>query len=179
MDYTETETLALALMEKHGLIAKGWTFGFDRAKRRVGQANYAQKRITLSSLMVAHADKEYITQTLLHEIAHAMLPSRDAYGKVIGHGQRWKMQAAAIGYTGDRCAPEYLPADQRPVAKPRVYRAALEHGFVPNQRIKTMGNHKKFSGKLGVVVKPNPKYIIVLLDSGEKVSVPPQLLLSV
>lgn len=179
MDYTETETLALALMEKHGLITKGWTFGFDRAKKRVGLTTYGRKHISLSSLMIKHADKEYITQVILHEIAHAMLPHRDIYGSVIGHGRRWKMQAAAIGYTGERCAPEYLPESEVTVAKPRVYRAAQAHGFVLDQRIKTLGNHRRFSNKLGVVVKPNPKNIIVRLDNGDLVTVPHQLLVTV
>ena len=84
-------------MNKHGLIAKGWIFEFDRAQQRLGQTTYHLKRITVSRYMASHADEEKMTQIALHEIAHALVSPR-----VKAHGDEWKAMAASIGYTGKR-----------------------------------------------------------------------------
>lgn len=112
MDFLHTKTLALKLMEQHGLLDQGWTFNFDRAKSRLGQCNYSAKQITVSKYMSAYANEETLTQVLLHEIAHALLPIYGPNGKKIGHGLIWKQKAASIGYTGKRTAENpYLIAN--------------------------------------------------------------------
>ena len=51
-----TRALALQLMDELGrellgdpLTARGWTFGFDRARKRLGVCRIHEKRITLST----------------------------------------------------------------------------------------------------------------------------------
>lgn len=97
VDLKEAEELSLKLMEQHGLIALGWTFRFDKATSRLGACHYHKKELSLSRLMVIYGDREDVEQTMLHEIAHALLPPE------IGHYKPWKVLAASIGYTGDRC----------------------------------------------------------------------------
>lgn len=96
MDLTEGEELALSLMEEHGLIEKGWTFRYDKATSRLGACHFHKMQISLSRLMVTYAEREDVEQTILHEIAHALLPPE------VGHYKPWKVLAASIGYTGER-----------------------------------------------------------------------------
>jgi predicted SprT family Zn-dependent metalloprotease len=97
MNLTEAKTLAIKLMYKHNLIQQGWGFGFDNAKRRFGVCNYRKKMISLSKSLVELNDEKRVTNTILHEIAHAML------GPGYGHGAIWKQVAKDIGCDGERC----------------------------------------------------------------------------
>jgi len=95
---TALETVRLraeALIAEH-LGAGTWAFGFDHAKTRAGQCDFAQKRITVSRHLAARFSDDDVEQVLLHEVAHALAGARAA------HGPKWKRTAAAIGYTGSR-----------------------------------------------------------------------------
>lgn len=85
-------------MTEHGLFIKGWTFEFDRATSRLGQTDFGKKRITISRHFTGAASEEEFNQTLIHEIAHALLPVSAK------HGPLWKMKARSLGYTGNRLA---------------------------------------------------------------------------
>lgn len=111
MNLNEARTLAITLMDKHGLIENGWNFEFDRAKKRLGACHYSKRKITISHYMTEAADEETVTQTLLHEIAHALLPVG------AGHGPQWKALAKRIGYTGKRTASNPYVNQERPVEK--------------------------------------------------------------
>ena len=52
MDLFKAQTLANELMKQHNLIASGWWFSFDNAKRRFGVCNFGLKKIGLSSHLV-------------------------------------------------------------------------------------------------------------------------------
>ena len=94
------------LMAAHGLA--GWSLQLDDASCRAGSCNGALKVIGLSRLYCLHATAEEIRETVLHEIAHALV------GPEHGHDRRWKAAARAIGCTGNRChyidfaPPRYL-----------------------------------------------------------------------
>ena len=85
---------AEALIRLH--LDPSWSFDFDAAKRRAGQCDFTNKRITLSRYLTAAADDDEVHQTLLHEVAHAMA------GPKVGHGAEWRQIAASIGYEGGR-----------------------------------------------------------------------------
>lgn len=87
---------AYQLMEKHGLVQQGWRFRFDHARMRAGQCRYDTKTISISRQFAEQAPPPEVTDTLLHEIAHALTPRR-------GHDQVWKQVALAIGCSGERC----------------------------------------------------------------------------
>lgn len=104
MKLETAEALALKLMRKHGLIAKGWTFKFDNAQSRLGNTNFTKMHISLSKYMVGAATAAFVEQVILHEIAHALLPV------AAKHGHVWKSFAASLGYTGERTMPNpYKP----------------------------------------------------------------------
>jgi predicted SprT family Zn-dependent metalloprotease len=91
-------------------IAKGWTFGFDRATQRFGYCHWPDKRITLSAALTQLNSEEEVRETGLHEIAHAGCPEDR------GHGPPWKAKARALGCSSTRCyadrvktpAPSYV-----------------------------------------------------------------------
>ena len=97
MRLIEAENLALTLMNDHG-IGLTWSFAFDNAKRRCGLCQHHRRRITLSQHYVRLNDKAEVRDTILHEIAHALV------GPGAGHGPRWQAQARRIGATPQRCA---------------------------------------------------------------------------
>ncbi|MEX2540753.1 MAG: SprT-like domain-containing protein [Trueperaceae bacterium] len=94
MQLDETRALALRLMQEHGLA--DWTFGFDRAKRRLGACWLHRKRITLSRDFVALNDLTVVRDVVLHEIAHALTPGD-------GHGRVFKRKARELGCSGSSC----------------------------------------------------------------------------
>jgi predicted SprT family Zn-dependent metalloprotease len=95
MNLFKAEQLAKELMHKHNL--RGWSFRFDNARRRFGRCSYSRKLITLSSALVAINDEAKVKDTILHEIAHALV------GSGHGHDWVWKTKAIEIGCDGKRC----------------------------------------------------------------------------
>lgn len=95
MDLDAAATLALSLMRRHGL--DGWMLAFDNAKTRAGVCRHDRRQIGLSQpLTRLHSDDE-VRDTLLHEIAHALV------GPEHGHDGVWRAKARQIGSSGDRC----------------------------------------------------------------------------
>lgn len=97
MEILQAINIANELMQHHGLIDKGWRFEMDRAKRRFGVCKYRSKQITLSTDLTALNEEKEVRNTILHEIAHALVGPRH------GHDAVWKAKAIEIGCTGDRC----------------------------------------------------------------------------
>ena len=95
MELFEANQLAKLLMTKHGLLLKGWRFEFDRSKRRFGACRHGSKRITLSTELTLLNDEKTVKDTILHEIAHALV------GFSHGHDWVWKMKALEIGCNGE------------------------------------------------------------------------------
>jgi hypothetical protein len=86
---------ATAWLAAHQL--EGWSFQFDHATTRAGCCNYQTRVISLAHAYARYAADEAIDDTLLHEIAHALV------GKAHGHDQVWQAKAVALGCTGHRC----------------------------------------------------------------------------
>ena len=96
MELAEVRELGRRLMDEHGL--QSWELVFDHARRRAGACHYATRKISVSRhLMVLYAEAT-VTDTLLHEIAHALA------GPGTGHGPRWRALALSIGSSGERLA---------------------------------------------------------------------------
>lgn len=101
MDLDDARRTALALMAEHGL--RGWTFAYDRAKRRAGATHFGDRRITLSRELTALHDEVEVRETLLHEVAHALVGPRH------GHDDVWRATALRIGSNGERCLSRDVP----------------------------------------------------------------------
>ncbi len=87
--------LAEKLLAEHRL--SGWSFDFDHAARRAGSCRYGRRRITLSLQFARQASEAEIRETLLHEIAHALV------GPKHNHDAVWRAKAREIGASGERC----------------------------------------------------------------------------
>lgn len=97
MDTVVAASLAKHLMDQHGLTAAEWQFQFGSAKRIFGVCYFRRKLIRLSAPLVEINPEEQVRDTILHEIAHALV------GHDNGHNHIWKMKAAAIGAIPERC----------------------------------------------------------------------------
>lgn len=100
MSLTEVAGIGKYLIQAHEAtsgLKPGWQFAFDLAPARGGSCNYREKLITLSVTYCLKASKEQIIDTILHEIAHALV------GPNHGHDATWKAAAQRIGCTAERC----------------------------------------------------------------------------
>jgi predicted SprT family Zn-dependent metalloprotease len=97
----EARRLALELMARHGLT--GWGFAFNRHKRGMGLCRYATRTIELSIHLVDRNSPEEVRDTILHEIAHALV------GPGHGHDAAWKRTCREIGARPERCGQADMP----------------------------------------------------------------------
>lgn len=102
-DYTTS------LLPKYGLIH--WSFGFDRAVCRAGCCHEYMRKITLSRHFVCLNPAPDIQNTILHEIAHALVPY--TFGSK-PHGTLWRKTALAIGCNGERLCKALMPQPRMP-----------------------------------------------------------------
>jgi predicted SprT family Zn-dependent metalloprotease len=103
-----TRTEAVKLLMEYELWNEGWRFVFSNHQTIVGQCDFNSKRIKFSQHYLMKNDAEFITDTLLHEIAHALV------GPNHGHDYTWRRKAIEIGCNGERTCG----ADVKSTAKP-------------------------------------------------------------
>ena len=96
MELSGVRLLADRLLNEHELFEKGWSFSFDRAKRRAGSCKFSKKEITLAKAYAEQEDFKEIKNTILHEIAHALV------GLKHGHNEIWRQKALEIGCDAER-----------------------------------------------------------------------------
>jgi len=97
--------LAISLMNKHGLIAQGWRFEFDRSKKTLGWCKHYGKKITMSKYLSVVRPMDDIKDTILHECAHAIC------GHSHHHDWVWKMKCREIGCSG-KVTAALLPSEK-------------------------------------------------------------------
>lgn len=104
---TELATLEWAAVEAERLMSKhlsdGWRFEWDRAQRRLGCTHFMEAKITLSRILTPRRTQAAVTNTILHEIAHAIVGPVPA-----AHGAIWKGVARDIGCTAERCSNDVV-----------------------------------------------------------------------
>lgn len=101
MDLHAALGLGRALLDRHGL--PDWHLGLDRAKTRAGVCRADRRTITLSAPLTRLHSPQEVRDTLLHEIAHALV------GPGHGHDAVWRARAEAIGGTAARCLSQDAP----------------------------------------------------------------------
>lgn len=110
MTEKQIEMLACELMRKHGLLDKGWDFKWDNAKQRYGACFHKQRWISLSKPLSLLDNLDHLTDTILHEIAHALVGTQN------GHNKVWKRKAIEIGCTAQRCGGDHIRIKPKYVA---------------------------------------------------------------
>lgn len=129
MKLIDAENLANKLMQEHGLIDLGWSFVWLKSSRVFGRCTYGVKTIALSLELVRLNELPKVTDTILHEIAHAIA------GYSAGHGGEWKKVCVKLGcrpvacFTSaiaitsstkfiavcNSCEKEYISESQKPI----------------------------------------------------------------
>jgi predicted SprT family Zn-dependent metalloprotease len=128
------EERARVLMGQNGLFDQGWQFQFDRAVRRMGCCHHRQKLITLSPHAVELNVEQEVIDTILHEIAHALV------GRGHGHDRVWKKMARRLGCTPKACAVHAkMPKGQWRAECPNCFLVFNKHRL---RRCPKTGEHK-------------------------------------
>ena len=83
------------LLRRHDL--NDWWFGFDFSRSRAGVCHHSDKKILLSVSFCHKASRGEIEDTILHEIAHALV------GPGHNHNDVWQAKANEIGCSAQRC----------------------------------------------------------------------------
>jgi predicted SprT family Zn-dependent metalloprotease len=99
--FVEVRKLALELLASHNLHS--WSFAFNRRKQALGLCVYHRRTIELSVYLVKRNSHEEILDTILHEIAHALV------GPGHGHDEVWKRKCIEIGAKPIRCGTADMP----------------------------------------------------------------------
>ena len=94
--------MAEELLLEHGLI--GWRVQLDGAKRRAGICRFSDQVIGLSAPLTELHSEDEVRDTVLHEIAHALVGARH------GHDRVWRATAVRIGCSGARCVDAESPS---------------------------------------------------------------------
>lgn len=95
MHLDSAKELAHDLMHLYGLTS--WSFKFNNTKRMLGICKAGSKRIELSAAYVYQNNEEHVRDTILHEIAHAIV------GVEHGHDDVWKEMCVQIGCKPKAC----------------------------------------------------------------------------
>lgn len=111
MDLREARNMTIDLMTEHGLLDRGWSFAYNRKKNRAGECDYLSREIRLSSVLTAHRPTPEVRNTILHEVAHAIV------GHGNGHNWVWRQMFVQLGGNGERC---FESGVREKVAKYRV-----------------------------------------------------------
>ena len=121
MDLHRADVMARALMDQHGLTRAGWRLEWGNAKRNLGQAIESRtdrrtgqctpiRVIRLSRVLMGMNSEEEVRDTILHEIAHALVGARH------GHDAVWKAKCVEIGASPVRCAGPNVAVPEAPWA---------------------------------------------------------------
>ena len=101
MEVGKAVAMGRALLREHGL--EDWTVVTDRAKTRAGVCRFRTRQIGISEPLTRISPEDEVRDTLLHEIAHALV------GPSHGHDAVWRARAVSIGCSGERCTPADAP----------------------------------------------------------------------
>jgi predicted SprT family Zn-dependent metalloprotease len=131
----QVHELAVGMLDNFGL--HDWNFVFNRRKLEMGLCLFDARVIALSLHFVELNDESSIRDTLLHEIAHALV------GPGHGHDLVWKSKCREIGARPERLCPEA----NMPVGRWQAYCAGcgmLHHRHRKPKRM--IGWHCRYCG---------------------------------
>jgi predicted SprT family Zn-dependent metalloprotease len=95
------ESVAQELLTAHGLT--DWSFAYNRRKITMGLCLYGPRTIELSVHLVGRNGPAEILDTMLHEVAHALV------GPGHGHDAVWKRKCLEVGARPIRCGQADMP----------------------------------------------------------------------
>lgn len=118
MKLSAAKKLALQTMQEH--LSDEWKFQFDDSARRFGYCSYRKKTISLSRQLVKLNNPLQIYDTILHEVAHALIEPGN------GHNKLWKQTASSIGCSATRTYPSTV---NKPKPKYKATCSSCKHEY--------------------------------------------------
>ena len=91
----EVRVVAATLMAEH--LDGSWTFRFGNSRLVSAMCDMTKSEISLSRWHALHSDDYSIRNSMLHEIAHALIPYVFREPRSEDHGQRWRDLAESLG----------------------------------------------------------------------------------
>src|SRR6185295_7927278 len=95
MELELAERMALDLLSTFEL--SDWTFRFNNSRRMLGICKAGKKQIEMSAAYVFQNEEAHVRDTILHEIAHALV------GVEHGHDDVWKEMCRLVGCSPKAC----------------------------------------------------------------------------
>lgn len=123
------------------LSLAGWTLTFNRRKRSLGVCKYASKVIELSAVHAEARTLEDITNTIRHELAHALCPFE-------GHSEVWRQVFLRLGGDGERykrsdgvVPPTWVIVLEGKIVKSLFRKPTADYSsrYIPGRREETLG----------------------------------------
>lgn len=93
MNTAQVAEHARSLMDEHGL--EDWAIDFGRSTKSAGACYYSRRLIRFSRVIMTAYDDAAVRNTILHEIAHALVGSRH------GHDGVWRRKFLELGGNGE------------------------------------------------------------------------------
>lgn len=154
MDLREALALGRELLDLHGL--HDWQIQLDRAKTRAGVCRPRTRTISLSGYLTQLHPEAEVRDTILHEIAHALVGARH------GHDSVWRAKALAIGCSGARCTSDNAPRLEGPWA-----------GTCPSGHVVTRHRRPTRVGLCGRCRGPERERVLEWTYAGQRVEMHP------
>ena len=127
MNIRKTKTLANKLLKQHNL--KGWKIEFFKSIGKLkccyGQCNCLKKIIQISTANT----KETIKDTILHEIAHALV------GRSENHNLVWQLEALKLGADANYTR-NYVLTEMSKIASKKIIKRLKERGYKKKKMVK-------------------------------------------
>ena len=134
---------ARTLMDAHGL--EEWTFRFGAAQQRLGACFEPPKIIEIARWHAVRDEPGQVTDTILHEIAHALA------GANAGHGPVWKAVARRLGATPRARVEEKDEEREHGAAAKAKFRAGVQVSFPARGGRRLHGTIAKMNPKMAQV----------------------------
>jgi SprT-like family len=108
-----TSSLARRLMDAYGL--KDWKLVLTNSRRTMGRCVPYKRVLRISRPHIDYDPMEQVVDTILHEIAHALV------GVNCGHGPVWQEMATRLGARPLPCMVTQVPPRYKTVCCGRLY----------------------------------------------------------
>jgi predicted SprT family Zn-dependent metalloprotease len=134
MNADQVTELARELMDAHGL--EHWTIAMDRATKRAGVCYPQRELLSFSKVIMGAYSEAEVRNTILHEIAHAIVGIRH------NHDFVWRQMFIAIGGNG-AARTQATEAVQKAVGEQSKYRATCSgcgETYFAQRRKKSFGS---------------------------------------
>jgi len=92
-------------LKEYGLYQKGWRTVFSKDEKNIGRCWHDVKRIELSIIHLNARSEADLMDTIIHEIAHAIV------GAKVAHGPVWEEQCKKMGLTNPTVCGEFINPD--------------------------------------------------------------------